>query len=91
MQETNDINQLAIKHGITDVDYFKYSYNEAKGKENFNADSFVDGMKESKPYVFGKVATPATDNSGNKGDNQDMATKVKGLSFKELQELQNRL
>jgi len=91
MKEMNDINALALKYGIKEVDYFKYAYNQAKGSDNFNADTFIVGMKESKPYVFGKVEAPNTDSSRGKGDPNSLASQVKGKTFQELQKMQQNL
>lgn len=94
MKEDSTLSTLALKSGVKDVDYFKYEYNKEKAKEGFNLETFVNGLKEAKPYVFGEnvAPTPSTDNSGNgAGSPNDLATKVQGLSFAELQALQNQL
>lgn len=92
MKESNDITALALKHGVSDVDYFKYAYGQVKGVEDFNAESFIKTMKESKPYVFGKeTGIPKTDNSGNGGTPNDLASTVKGKTFQELQKMQQNL
>lgn len=93
MQEESKLSALALQNGVQDVDYFKYAYNQAKTSEGFSEESFVNSLKESKPYVFGQsVATPPTDKSGNgAGSPNDLASKVQGLSFSELQKLQNQL
>lgn len=78
MQEKSVINGLAAKNGIEDIDYFEYSYNQAKGIEGFNEESFIDNLKESKPYVFGKsIVTPKVDNTKNVGDPLDFSERVK--------------
>ena len=79
MQESNEINSLALKNGIADAEVFKLLYSNAKNTEGFNSDTFIEGLRESKPYVFGQtqVATPKVDNSANKSKLVDFNDRVK--------------
>lgn len=93
MKEESTLSALALQNGVQDMEYFKYAYSQAKNSEGFDADTFMSGLKESKPYVFGNtVATPPTDKTSNNGESpNDLASKVKGMSLSELQALQNTI
>lgn len=79
MREEAEINSLALTHGIKDAEVFKLLYSNAKSAEGFNPDTFIEGLKESKPYVFGQqqVATPKVDNSSNKSKPVDFNDRVR--------------
>ena len=82
MQEANEINSLALEHGIADAEVFKLLYSNAKSTEGFNPDSFIEGLRESKPYVFGQTqaTTPKVDNSANKSKPVDFNDRVKAAT-----------
>ena len=59
ISQVNDetfITDLASKHGIKEVDYFKFKYNEAKAKggDSFNDETFITDLLKSNG-VFGGV------------------------------------
>lgn len=87
-QRKSNIVSLAAQHGITDVDYFEFEYSKKSKGEDFNADSFIEGLKESKPYMFGQTKKPKTDNSSNNQQNGEVD--LSKLSFNELKALQAR-
>lgn len=93
IQKKNTLAQTAIKYGVKEVDYFELEYNKAQGQDGFDLDTFVAGLKVSKPSLFGDTRAPAlnTDNSGNKGDAPTLKSKLQGLSLQELIKLQNTL
>ena len=78
-QELNEINSLALKSGVADTEVFKLLYSNAKAAEGFNPDAFIEGLRESKPYIFGQqtVATPKVDNSTNKSKPADFTERVR--------------
>ena len=78
-QELNEINSLALKSGVADTEVFKLLYSNAKSAEGFNPDVFIEGLRESKPYIFGQqtVVTPKVDNSTNKSKPADFTERVR--------------
>ena len=78
-QELNEINSLALKSGVADTEVFKLLYSNAKSAEGFNPDTFIEGLRESKPYIFGQqtVVTPKVDNSTNKSKPADFTERVR--------------
>ncbi len=93
LQEQNNINALAAKHGVTEVEYFQLEYNTQKGKEGFNVDTFMAGIKESKPMLFGSgVKPPGSDRSPNiPSDPNSVNKKLKDMTLNELKQYQNSL
>ena len=89
-QLKSEINSLAAKNGIKDVEYFEYQYLRNVGKEDFDADTFVEGLRESNSQMFG-ANPPKTDTSSNKNEQTDFKDKLKGLSFNELVKLQSQV
>ncbi len=68
-QRKIEINSLASQNGIKDTEVFELLYNQNASKEDFNSESFIEGLKESKPFLFGdftpKVKTDKTKNNQN--------------------------
>ena len=92
LEKANAINKLAAKHGIKEVDYFALQLSNTEQGDDFNMETFVEGLKESKPFVFGEAKKAKTDTSGNNNDDpNDLNNVVKNLSFRELQALQKSL
>lgn len=92
LKSKNTLNEMAIKHGIKEADYFALELKKANVGENFNESEFIESLKESKPFIFGETKKVQTDTSGNtKDDPNDLGSKVANLSFKELQQLQANL
>lgn len=85
-----EINNLALKNGIKEVDVFEILYQKEKDKEDFNADAFIEQLKVAKPYVFG--TTVKTDNASNaQGEPKPFKDAIKGLSLKELEKLSKNI
>lgn len=88
------IKDLALSNGIQDVEVFEALYNSKSNSEGFDGNAFVDGLRESKPYLFNKGTAPKTDNSPNRGDTKqgDFAERVKNAKTKaELDALYNEI
>ena len=51
-QTESKINKLAVDNGITEVDYFKYEYEKASKKEDFEEAKFVTNLLESKGSIL---------------------------------------
>jgi hypothetical protein len=85
-KKQGNINSLAAQHGIKDVQYFEYLYNQQSGQEDFSMETLL----EANPVLQGGVKTaPKTDTSSNKTDPSN--NNYEGLSFKELVKLQQTL
>lgn len=84
-----EINALSASNGIKDVEVFEMLYATASQGEGFDKDAFVNGLKETRPYLFGQVQTPKVDNtSNNKQKPLDFAQRVKNAKTqKELDAL----
>lgn len=87
------INSIAATHGITELDYFKMEYNKSSGNENFEVNSFIESLRESKPFVFGQKPPPKTDKTSNNTNEQDdFSSRVKKAKTRaELDALYNEL
>jgi hypothetical protein len=83
-QKKAAISGLAAANGVADVEYFEYEYSRAAKTEGFNADEFVNGLRDAKPYVFGQSVTPPrTDSSSNGGQQPaDFSGRVKAAKTK---------
>ena len=84
-----EISSLSASNGIKDVEVFEMLYSTASQGEGFDKDAFVNGLKETRPYLFGQVATPRVDNTSNNQQNPlDFAQRVKNAKTqKELDAL----
>ena len=84
------INNLALKHGIKETDVFEILYAKESSREDFDAESFIEGLKVAKPYVFGtSVKTDST--SSNKAEPKSFQDQIRGLSLKELEKIAKNL
>lgn len=85
-QFNSNINALAAKEGIKEVEYFTMEYSKASDAEDFKVEDFISNLRESKPFVFGQqVSTPPkTDNSSNsKGEPASWSERVKKATTKQ--------
>lgn len=84
------VNAMAAKHGIKDVDYLSFALKNAGGE--FDEETFINDLKENKPYLFGQPSRPRTDFSPNNGNPPStVKDKVKGMTMEELRKFQNSL
>jgi hypothetical protein len=91
VEKRNLLNSIAAKHGVKEVDYFELELNKVERGEDFNIDTFVEGLKTSKPSLFGVTKTANTDTSNNGGNPPEFKDKLKGLTLNELIKLQQSL
>jgi len=85
-QFNSNINALAAKEGIKEIDYFTMEYSKASDAEDFKVEDFIGNLRESKPFVFGQQAPtpPKTDNSSNsKGEPASWSERVKNATTKQ--------
>ena len=84
-----EISSLSASNGVKDVEVFEMLYSSASQGEGFDKDAFVNGLRETRPYLFGQVATPKVDNTSNNKQNPlDFAQRVKNAKTqKELDAL----
>ena len=52
-KEDNEIQSLANKHGIKEIDYFKFELSRAEKTEDFNMDTFATSLIETKGHLLG--------------------------------------
>lgn len=65
-----EISRLSVDNGIQDVEVFGLIYNTASQAEGFDKDAFINGLKETKPYLFDTVKkAPKVDSSHNNNEN----------------------
>lgn len=84
-QFNSNINALAAKEGIKEIDYFTMEYSKASDAEDFKVEDFIGNLRETKPFVFGQQVTapPKTDNSSNsKGEPASWSERVKRATTK---------
>lgn len=80
---TSEIAKLAALHGVQDIEVFEVLYKNASKGEGFDGTSFLESLKEGKPYLFGVPTKPRVDNSSNnRQDPLDFATRVKQAKTK---------
>lgn len=90
-QKKAKLNELALKNGIDDVEYFEYRYNKSSSLEGFDEAKFLEEFATKK-------APPKTDSSSNNNDvptRQTIAEQAKLLAqqgkYSEAQKLLNQL
>lgn len=88
-KKKSEISSIAAQHGITDLEYFEFEYSKKSNSEDFDADTFIEGLKENKPYIFGQAKKPKTDSSSN--NSQQGELDLSKLSFNELKALQAKM
>lgn len=88
-----EVSSISVKYGVKDVEVFEMIYNTQQKGEDFNVENFINGLKESKPYLFIEQIKPRVDNSKNNNINPlDFATRVKqAKTQKELDALYKEL
>ncbi len=83
------ISSIALQNGVKDLDYLEFEYQKQVQTEGFNIASFVNSLRETKPYLFEKTQVK-TDTSNNKGDPRSLEERVKNAKTqKELDALYN--
>lgn len=92
LQKQSNLNAMAAKHGIKELEYFNLELQ--KQGEGFNEAEFVEGLRESKPFIFGEsVKKVTTDTSGNTPqDPQSLDALIAGIKdIRDLEKLQKTL
>ena len=95
MSESYRLKDLAMQNGINDAEYFKYLLDSAEKGEDFEEQVFIDGLKETKPYLFNtgsaQNAPPKVDATSN-AKALDINQRIKSArTMAELQKIQKEL
>jgi len=78
-----EVNALSAQNGIKDIEVFEMLYKNASSGEGFEKDKFINELKETRPFLFGEVQKPKTDNSSNTKQNPlNFAERVKNAKTK---------
>lgn len=87
-QKKAKLTSLALQNGIDDVEYLEFKYSKASQQEGFDEAKFIDEFKTTSVVK----QTPRVDSTSNK-DNEptDLATRVQGLTAKQLEQLANSI
>ncbi len=94
MKQKSLITNLALQNNIKDIEYLEYEYSKQSSKDGFEIDSFINSLKDSKPYLFGDVkqTPPKTDATTKQGDPLSFQERVKlAKTQKELDALYDEL
>jgi len=83
------VSSLSAQNGIQDVEVFEMLYTNASQAEGFNQEEFINKLKETKAYLFGKQSAPKTDTSSNRENAPtDLQSRIKNAKTrKELDAL----
>ena len=84
-----EVSSLSAQNGIQDVEVFEMLYTNASQAEGFNQEDFINSLKETKGYLFGKQSAPKTDTSSNRENAPtDLQSRIKNAKTrKELDAL----
>ena len=81
MKSKAEISNIANKFGFVDEEYLGFEYNKAKTVEDFSIDSWIETLKESKPFLFKESQTVKqtvkTDMSANKAQTLSFQDRLK--------------
>ena len=75
-----EIERLAFKNGIDDVEYFEFKYNKASSNENFNADEFINEFKGAGNGIKKAPQTDKTPNNDKAPSISEMAQQARELA-----------
>lgn len=53
--KTNDVDKVALANGVKDVEVFNMLYTQAAKVEGFDKVKFIEGLKETRGYLFGEA------------------------------------
>ncbi len=79
MKFKTEVSTLSAQNGIKDVEVFEVMYEKASKNEGFEKDTFINQLKETRPYLFGQETQtkPKVDNtSNNKQNPSDRSTQI---------------
>lgn len=63
LENDSNINSIAMKHGIKEVDYLRYELDRASKVDDFNQDEFISKLIETKSHLLGiENYTPSVSN-----------------------------
>ena len=76
LQAQMELQRVAMLAGVTDVDYaLRLAWREMDGKSmeelaKFDESAFFEGLRKSKPYIFGEIEVPATTGTAGNGSSE---------------------